>query len=67
MYGGMAKEGGSALSQSFAADADTAKVIANSETNIWTITLSADKQVLTYHLDRHAKPRVEFVMKRVSG
>lgn len=65
MYGGMANEAGSALSQSFLADAHTFKVFPGSETNVWTTSLSADGTVLTYHLDRHAKPRIEFVLKRV--
>ena len=64
-YGGMAKDGGSALSQSFGGDAHTFKVFPGSETNLWTISFSEDKRVLTYHLDRHAKPRIEFVLKRV--
>ena len=66
MYGGMANDAGSALSQSFLADAHTFKVFPGSETNVWTTSLSADGTVLTYHLDRHAKPRIEFVLKRVS-
>lgn len=66
MYGGMANDAGSALSQSFLADAHTFKVFPGSETNVWTTSFSADGSVLTYHLDRHAKPRIEFVFKRVS-
>lgn len=67
MYGGLANEAGSAKSQSFPADAQTFKVVAGSETNVWTVTFSPDGTVLTYHLDRHAKPRIEFVLKRVQG
>ena len=66
MYGGLANANGSALSQSFFADAYTAKLIKGSDTNVWTISLSADKNTLTYHLDRNAKPRVEAVFKRVA-
>ncbi|WP_426197632.1 hypothetical protein [Massilia sp. DWR3-1-1] len=66
MYGGLAKDGGTALSQSFLADAITFKLFPGSETNIWTVSVSADGSVLTYHLDRHARPRIEFVMKRVA-
>ncbi|NGZ88345.1 hypothetical protein [Duganella aceris] len=65
MYGGMSNDAGSALSQSFFADAHTFKVFPGSETNVWTISLSADGSVLTYHLDRHAKPRIEFILKQV--
>lgn len=67
MYGGMAKEGGSARSQAFLADAYTAKLVPGAETNVWTVSLSQDGSVLTYRLDRHDKPRAEFVLKRVSG
>ncbi len=66
MYGGPADPAGSALSQSFFADPYTAKLIKGSDTNVWTISLSADKNTLTYHLERNAKPRVEAVFKRVS-
>ncbi|MDQ2821702.1 MAG: hypothetical protein M3Y65_15135 [Pseudomonadota bacterium] len=65
MYGGQATDTGSALAQSFLADAVTFKLFPGSETNVWTISFSADRSVLTYHLDRHAKPRIEFVMQRV--
>lgn len=65
MYGGMANDAGSALSQSFLADAHTFKVFPGSETNMWTVSFTVDGSVLTYHLDRHTKPRIEFVLKRV--
>lgn len=67
MYGGMAKEGGTARSQSFLADAYTARIVPGAETNVWTVSLSEDGRVLTYRLDRHGKPRAEFVLKRVAG
>ena len=67
MYGGLANNAGSALSQSFLADAHTFKVFPGSETNVWTVSFSLDGSVLTYHLDRHAKPRIEFVLRRVGG
>lgn len=65
MYGGMAQAGGSARSQAFLADAHTARLVPGADTNLWTVTLSADGTVLTYRLERHARPRAEFVMKRV--
>ncbi|KFI07862.1 hypothetical protein [Massilia sp. BSC265] len=67
MYGGMAKEGGTARSQAFLADAYTARLVPGAETNVWTVSLSQDGKVLTYRLDRHDKPRAEFVLKRVGG
>jgi hypothetical protein len=65
MYGGMANETGSSLSQAFLADKHTFKVFPGSETNVWTVSLSADGSTLTYHLERHAKPRITFVLKQV--
>lgn len=67
MYGGMAQAGGSARSQAFLADAYTAKLVPGADTNLWTVSLSEDGQVLTYRLERHAKPRAEFTLRRVPG
>lgn len=67
MYGGLANDAGSARSQSFLADTHTAKVSPGTETNVWTVSFSADGTVLTYHLERHAKPRAQFVLRRVAG
>jgi hypothetical protein len=67
MYGGMALGGGTARSQSFLADAHTARLVPGAETNVWTVSLSQDGTVLTYRLDRHARPRAEFVLKRMPG
>lgn len=57
MYGGLTIDTGSKLSQSFAADTHTAKIIPAASTNVWSLTLSKDKQMLTYHLERHNAPR----------
>lgn len=65
MYGGMAQAGGTARSQSFLADAHTAKLVPGAETNLWTVSLSEDGNVLRYRLERHARPRAEFVLNRV--
>ncbi|MGH8855355.1 MAG: hypothetical protein ACREWI_13885 [Telluria sp.] len=65
MYGGMAQDGGTARSQSFLADAYTASIVPGAETNVWTVSLSEDGKVLTYRLERHARPRAEFVLRRV--
>jgi hypothetical protein len=67
MYGGMAQAGGTARSQAFLADAYTARLVPGADTNLWTVTLSEDGTVLTYRLERHARPRAEFVMKRMPG
>lgn len=63
MYGGLARAGGTGLSQSFMADAHTVKMVPGAETNLWTVSLSPDQRVLTYRLERHGKPRAEFVLK----
>ena len=65
MYGGMAKQGGSARSQAFLADDYTARLVPGAETNVWTVSISEDGSVLRYRLDRHDKPRAEFVLKRL--
>lgn len=66
MYGGAAGASGTALSQSFYADKYTADLIKGASTNVWTISVSADKTTLTYHLERDAKPRFTAVLKRTS-
>lgn len=66
MYGGLAQEGGTARSQSFLADAHTARIVRGAETNVWTVSLSEDGKVLTYRLDRHARPRAQFVLERLA-
>lgn len=67
MYGGMASATGTSHSQSFAADAHTAKLIPAAVTNVWTVTLSADGTTLSYHLERDGKPRFTAVLKRVAA
>jgi hypothetical protein len=64
MYGGMAINGGSGLSQSFAADTHTAAIIPAASTNVWSISLNIDSTELTYHLTRHDAPR--FIAKLFS-
>lgn len=64
MYGGMASQTGSATRQSFAADAYTAALIPDAATNVWTVSLSDDNRTLTYHLERHGKPRFTAVLTR---
>jgi hypothetical protein len=65
MYGGLARSGGTARSQSFPADAHTARLIPAAVTNVWTVTLSDDRSTLTYHLERDAKQRFTAVLTRV--
>lgn len=65
-YGGLAVAGGSAHSQSFAADAHTARLIPAAATNVWTVTLGADGATLTYALTRHGQPRFEARLTRTA-
>ncbi len=67
MYGGLAKSDGSHLSQAFYADAHTAAIIPAAATNVWTLSLSADGQTLTYYLERNAAPRFKAVLKQVKN
>ena len=65
MYGGMANDSGTSLSQSFEADEHTAEVIPAASTNIWTVSLDPSGNKLTYHLQRNAAPRFTAVLRRV--
>jgi hypothetical protein len=67
MYGGLAGNNGSSLSQSFFADEHTATIIPAASTNVWTITLSEDTSSLTYYLERHSAPRFSAELTKVSG
>ena len=60
MYGGWATEG-DATRQRFAADEETAKLIPDAATNVWTIEIDTARQRLTYALERHAQPRYKAV------
>lgn len=66
-YGGNASGSGTALRQSFPADEFTQQLIPDAATNVWNLTLSADQSTLTYHLERHKKPRFTAVLKRVKS
>ncbi|MGZ8302515.1 MAG: hypothetical protein ACXW2U_07745 [Telluria sp.] len=57
MYGGLSNSQGSALSQSFHADAYTAKLIPAAATNVWTLELAPDGRSMAYNLERDGKPR----------
>ena len=63
MYGGWATEGDD-LRQRFAADAETAKLIPEAATNVWTIELDPESGSLTYALERHGQPRYKAVFNR---
>ena len=67
MYGGMANDSGTSLSQSFEADQHTAEVIPAASTNVWTVSLNLSGSELSYHLERNAAPRFTAVLKRVGS
>ena len=60
MYGGWATEG-DALRQRFSADEETAKLIPEAATNVWTIEMDAARERITYALERHGEPRYKAV------
>lgn len=61
MYGGWAAAGGTAHSQKFPADPDTAKLIPEAVTNVWKLEINPETRQFTYSLERHGKPRYEAV------
>jgi hypothetical protein len=61
MYGGFASPNGTQYIQSFAADAETKKLIPEAATNVWTLQIVPDKKQFTYSLERHAQPRYKAV------
>lgn len=67
LYGGVATDPGSPLSQSFPADSYTADLIPEASTNEWFLSFSADGQELTYYLERHGKPRFKAVLSKQPG
>ena len=61
MYGGWAAADGTAHSQRFPADADTAKLIPEAVTNVWKLEINPKAEQFSYSLERHGKPRYEAV------
>ena len=64
MYGGWAI-GGDASHQRFAADADTAKLIPDAATNVWTMGFDAESGRFSYALERNGQPRYKALFRRV--
>ena len=60
MYGGWAADG-DAHRQRFPADSDTAKLIPEAATNIWTLEIDSAKEQFTYALERNGQPRYKAV------
>ena len=57
MYGGLAAPSGTQYTQSFPADVETAKLIPEAATNVWTLQINPEKQQFMYYLERHKEPR----------
>lgn len=66
MYGGLAAPGGTPYLQRFPADADTAKLIPDAKTNVWTLEILPEKQQFTYYLERDDKPRYKAMFNLVT-
>lgn len=57
MYGGLAAPSGTQYMQSFPADAETANLIPEAATNVWTLEIIPGKQQFMYYLERNKEPR----------
>ena len=62
MYGGWAVEG-DATRQRFAADSETATLIPEAATNVWTLEIDGVKEQFIYALERHGQPRYKAVFR----
>jgi len=60
MYGGWALDG-DANRQRFAADSETATLIPEAATNVWTMEIDTAKEQFIYALERHGQPRYKAV------
>ena len=62
MYGGWAAEGDTNR-QRFQADDETAQLIPEAATNVWTLEIDAGRERFTYALERNGQPRYKAVFK----
>jgi hypothetical protein len=60
-YGGLARPLGLGSLLIFPADEETAALLPEAASNVWTLRLSPDGKAITYYLERHGKPRFEAV------
>ena len=56
-YGGMAAAGGTKFIQKFPADAETAVLIPEASTNVWTMQIGKQNKRFMYQLERHGELR----------
>ncbi|MBA2436542.1 MAG: hypothetical protein H0V54_15925, partial [Chthoniobacterales bacterium] len=60
-YGGWATNDGTATRQQFPADEETAALIPEAATNIWTLEIDREKRTFLYALERNKAPRYRAV------
>ncbi len=61
MYGGYEDDLCSYNQVNFAADEETATMLPEAKTNVWTLTIDEDNKQFIYSLKRHDKPRYKAV------
>ena len=62
MYGGFATDKGTALSQFFPADKETAEMLPEASTNVWNMVIHPDEGIFEYILHRHGNLRFHAVI-----
>lgn len=62
-YGGWASAEGTANRQSFPADEETAELLPEAATNVWTLIMDEANNQFTYDLQRHGQPRYRAVFE----
>lgn len=60
-YGGWAREGGSATKMEFPADDETAEMLPEAVTNVWSFEIDEVNGQFIYYLERHDLPRYKAV------
>ena len=66
-YGGFAQSGsviGGVIRLSFPADADTASLLPEASSNVWTFILDPAAGIVVYDLERHERPRFRAELRR---
>ena len=63
-YGGTTRTAGTALAQSFPADAHTAELLPEAASNQCFLSFDDSSQTLIYYLERHQQPRFRAVLER---
>ncbi|MFK8011697.1 MAG: hypothetical protein AB8B80_06625 [Marinicellaceae bacterium] len=69
MYGGFEDKNLTTtnMKASFAADEETAEMLPEAKTNVWTLTIDKENNQFIYSLKRHDKPRYEAVFSMKSN